>query len=121
MLRLSSSLKTYGSTFSARMRQEIGSVTAEFAAILPVVVLLLGLLAVVGGGQIARVGLVTAAADAARSLAVGESVSSSAEIQISAEHPDAEHVCAFATKTISALNFGCIELRERACARILGQ
>lgn len=101
-----------------------GTVTAELVAVLPVMVMLIGLLAVVGAGQLQRVALVVSAAQAARALAVGEAVAAppGTKVQRVSGPPGEEgEVCASASTDLKVLGFGEIELSEESCTRELGR
>lgn len=100
-----------------------GSITAEFAIVLPGVVLVLGLClaAVQAGGQQLR--LTDAAATAARALGRGESVEQATalangvaerSVQLSVHRP-APVVCVDATAHPDGF-FATLTLRARACA-----
>jgi hypothetical protein len=101
-----------------------GTVTAELVAVLPVMVMLIGLLAVVGAGQLQRVALVVSAAQAARALAVGEAVAAppGTKVQRVSGPPGEEgEVCASASTGLNVLGFGQLELSEESCTRELGR
>jgi hypothetical protein len=101
-----------------------GTVTAELVAVLPVMVMLIGLVAVVGAGQVQRVALVVSAAQAARALAIGEEAASvpGTKVQRVTGQPGEEgEVCASASTDLSVLGFGQVELKEVSCARKLGR
>ena len=106
-----------------RLAGDAGTVTAELAASLPVFVLLLGLLASVAAGQVMRVNLVVAAADAARAKAVGELLTPPNGTRISYAPGEQGFVCATASSKLrlAALAGSEVELAEQACAKQLGQ
>ena len=112
----------YPRGFGLRVGAEQGSVTAELVAVLPIVAVLIGLLAVVGAGQIQRVGLVVAAAQAARSFSIGESAPPAIEgITVRRSNGESGMVCATAANQLRVLNLGVLELSEQSCMRELGQ
>ena len=120
MLQRSSGL---ASNSGRRLAGDAGSVTAELAASLPVFVLLLGLLASVAAGQVMRVNMVVAAADAARAKAVGEPFSPPAGVRLTFAPREQGFVCATAASKLRLLVLAGndIELAEQACAKQLGQ
>ena len=96
--------------------------TAELVAVLPIVAVLIGLLAVVGAGQIQRVSLVVAAAQAARAFAIGELAPPVNEgISLRLSNGESDMVCATAANQLRVLNLGVLELSEQSCMRELGR
>lgn len=102
---------------------DAGTVTAELAASLPVFVLLLGLLASVAAGQVMRVNLLLAAADAARAEAIGEALQAQPGTHIEYSPGKPGFVCATASSKLPllALAGSTLELAEQACVKKLGQ
>ena len=106
---------------SRRFEGESGSVTAELVAVLPIFVMLIGLIAVVGSGQIQRVGLVVAASQGARALAIGETLPPIGGGKVIQRANGAKgEVCASASSQLRVLNFGALKLIEESCVRELG-
>src|SRR5690606_28767795 len=103
-------------------RDERGTVTAEFAIALPIVLVVLGL--VVGGVALAahRITLVSAAADAARLEARGESAEAAltrlgAGVQIDRSTEQGLHCVALSSSPVGGL-LSSITVRARSCAAV---
>ena len=107
----------------ASAREERGSVTAEFALVLPVLVVLLALGAGLLSASSARVRLEDGAADAARVVGRGEGDGSAAAI-VARSVPgagvsiarDGDFVCVTATATIRIVGAIPAPMTARSCA-----
>lgn len=104
-------------------RGEHGGVTAEFAVVLPAVLVVVGLVASLGSAQATRVLLQDAVADAARLAGRAESsarvvgaVTATVPGAGVAQHTDGDVVCVTGTTTAHVLGVVPVPLTARACA-----
>lgn len=107
----------------ARQAADRGSVTAEFAIVLPVLVVLLALGAGLLAAGAARVRLEDAAADAARVVARGEPSGKATSIvaravphAVASIERDGGFVCVTASVTVRVVGAAATPLRARSCA-----
>ena len=98
-----------------------GSITAEFAVALPAVVLMFGVLASVGSGQISRLDLAQQAASAARAVAIGESLPPGRAAKLEPVLDASGLVCVRASRQQAILGLGVLPVVELSCARPLGK
>ena len=120
---------TFGFEPAVKLRNETGSVTAEFAIVLPTVVLILVTALQVLSFQSSRIGLIELAAESARALARGEDKSViETLIQESVlnpkpswavEYKDLE-LCVQLSQKRSLAGLGLLDLVESQCARKAG-
>jgi hypothetical protein len=120
---------SFGAEFAEQLGQEQGSVTAEFAIVLPAVLLILGLSLQVLSFQSARVSLIELAAESARALARGEELAVVEKLVSEAGLRPAPtfdviykelELCVELNQSRPILGLGGISFKEIQCARKSG-